>query len=117
MTFVYKIVGPQFTANSTNMPNTVPTTYGTVGANVDNGNGTFSGYGNATAGGATSVRVLNTSTGLITITVSNNGSNVGSMQILSNTEGYVIDKYPYDIIYSSNTSGLVFFTPVARKIN
>ena len=88
-----KICGPLFIANSTNMSsgNTIP----------ENG-------GN----GSTALRCLNTSTGIVTITVANNGVNSGSISLLANNVEY-LQKYANDLIFCSNTSSLVQFTPVA----
>jgi hypothetical protein len=85
-----KISGPLFTCNTTNM---------------SSGN---------TIGGATMLRTLNTSTGFVTITVANNGVNVGSVTLLANNIEY-ISKYASDLVFCSNTGSLVQFTPVATS--
>jgi hypothetical protein len=115
MTVTYKIAGPQFTANSSNMTSgtTVPTN-APAGANSDPGaSGTYSGFGNSTPGGATMMRILNTGPNNVLLTVSNNGANVGAMQVLPNQE-FVLEKYTYDLLYSNATANL-YITPIARR--
>jgi hypothetical protein len=99
---IIKLVGNTFVSNSTNV--TANSTYfGTIVPMEPTNTGS----------GATLVRVLNTTTGLVTITVANNGVNVGTIQLLSNTD-YFLAKNSQDGICSNSTAGGVQFTPIAK---
>jgi hypothetical protein len=111
---ILKICGPQFAANSTNTPSTVPTNAvagSNAGSSANIAGGDFTGYGNATPGGATFCYIVNSSGAAANVVVANNGVNVGSVQILANSY-LIVEKYSYDTIQvSANLS----ITPVACR--